>query len=55
MRSPSMKAQTIHENPSAMIELMEDLNKSGFEAAFSFTEGLLEIFVRSKFQSEVLP
>jgi hypothetical protein len=50
-----MKTQTIHESPSAVIELMEDLNKAGFEAAFSFNDGLLEIYVRTKLPSELLP
>jgi hypothetical protein len=54
MRNPSVKTQTIHESPSAIIELMEALNKSGFDSAFSFNGGLLEILIRKKTHFDVL-
>jgi hypothetical protein len=35
-------------SPQALLQLMKDLEKSGFRPAFTFNDGLLTMFIRRK-------
>ena len=35
-----------HENPLAVLRLMEDLTKAGFRPAFTFSKGMLELVIK---------
>lgn len=38
----------IYDNPWVVLELMKNLNKSGFNAVFSFEEGTLKLIIQKK-------
>jgi len=42
------QTQSIYDNPWIILELMKNLNKSGFRAAFSFEEGMLKLIIQKK-------
>ena len=42
------QTQNLYDNPRIILELMENLNKSGFLAVFSFEKGMLKLIIKKK-------
>jgi hypothetical protein len=42
-------AKQLTDNPRAMLEIMEGLDRYGFKANFKFSDGVLELVIRTKY------